>query len=700
MDVRISVMLLGSVAFLMVLFYMVNYRDDNIRRYAWSIISSAIGTFGGSILFSALCEIPRLATIGVLHDNALPFDLVLNYGFFLCLFVLLQATVGFISGTICERHAPASLDEGVWVVADNTRADYGRRVGVEELRGHIGRKNVAYIDGRQVFVRRLREQMDKRVSKLQCFGSLFAFMTGFAAIHAGGTLQHLPYFAESPGMAVVSVFINQVFLFLTFRGAQCWRRCLTGSSSGRDERDTLFDEQIYDSQNDIGNLALSFLAIQALRFQVTGLLPNTDGLEEPEELMRSKCVIMLYACGFVFALLAVVLVFVSGVLQYSWLRRVVGVYQGTAAMCFAWCVLCATRWQAMRIDALVVVAAEPGTMAGQLLLALVLSLGAFLLMFPLRKVEDLAGKEPLAQQAGIIGVVQNIITALGVLVGVSWTSCFVVAVDAVTSSSPRPLILKDLLTMGVLILLIPAWQKYILPKVLAYRQLLADHLEVRGGADVADHSWSRQLRAVMGSDHDYSKLSIAELEKVDQPHVWRFHRDVDSRLSGQARLGDGASRGPDGRMQATPLRVKIVSARGIRRADWLPGRKSDPYVECTVLDRPGSKVIRTPVLQKTLEPVWNYEDDLPDYVSGDALVFSVMDQDFIKSDDILGRATLMGSDLVPNGFTGDLLLIDAGKGARAYLKVQVTPIARDGASSNSANNWYREPSASALHPLQ
>jgi len=98
--------------------------------------------------------------------------------------------------------------------------------------------------------------------------------------------------------------------------------------------------------------------------------------------------------------------------------------------------------------------------------------------------------------------------------------------------------------------------------------------------------------------------------------------------------------------------------------------------------------------------VWNYEDDLPDYVSGDALVFSVMDQDFIKSDDILGRATLMGSDLVPNGFTGDLLLIDAGKGARAYLKVQVTPIARDGASSNSANNWYREPSASALHPLQ
>lgn len=47
-------MLLGSVAFVMLLFYVVNWPDDDIRLYAWTIISTTLSIFTAVLAFSGV----------------------------------------------------------------------------------------------------------------------------------------------------------------------------------------------------------------------------------------------------------------------------------------------------------------------------------------------------------------------------------------------------------------------------------------------------------------------------------------------------------------------------------------------------------------------------------------------------------------------------------------------------------------------
>ncbi|CAK0873360.1 unnamed protein product [Prorocentrum cordatum] len=105
------------------------------------------------------------------------------------------------------------------------------------------------------------------------------------------------------------------------------------------------------------------------------------------------------------------------------------------------------------------------------------------------------------------------------------------------------------------------------------------------------------------------------------------------------------------------LRVSVVSAKGLRNADWFG--KSDPYCICEV---PGSLQSRftTDVVDDCLEPVWNKTVEF-DWHRGAPLEFTVMDKDvWPKEDDLLGRATLPSERFFPFGFDGDLPLAMSG----------------------------------------
>jgi len=52
--VTVSVMLLGSVAFVMALFYLVNWYDSDIRLYTWKMISATLSIFMAVLLFGAV----------------------------------------------------------------------------------------------------------------------------------------------------------------------------------------------------------------------------------------------------------------------------------------------------------------------------------------------------------------------------------------------------------------------------------------------------------------------------------------------------------------------------------------------------------------------------------------------------------------------------------------------------------------------
>mmetsp|Transcript_86728 Transcript_86728/g.240559 ORF Transcript_86728/g.240559 Transcript_86728/m.240559 type:complete len:1129 (+) Transcript_86728:53-3439(+) len=139
--------------------------------------------------------------------------------------------------------------------------------------------------------------------------------------------------------------------------------------------------------------------------------------------------------------------------------------------------------------------------------------------------------------------------------------------------------------------------------------------------------------------------------------------------------------------QKQQLGVEVLSARGLRAADW--GGTSDPFC---VVEVPGKKLskFQTPVVKKTLTPVWNHSGEIAEFVPGDKLSFSVFDYDRWKSPDFLGKLVLTSDQFYPHGFEGELPLSEAGKGIAAYLKVRITP---DGAAA------WRQSAQVGLTPL-
>jgi len=103
--------------------------------------------------------------------------------------------------------------------------------------------------------------------------------------------------------------------------------------------------------------------------------------------------------------------------------------------------------------------------------------------------------------------------------------------------------------------------------------------------------------------------------------------------------------------------VNILRADGLKSADF--GGKSDPYVVCGIPGKPKT-TFRTKVKMKTVNPVWEEEDELIGYEEGDNIEFTVFDYDRIGADDPLGNVTLQSDQFHPDGFQGTLSLIDKG----------------------------------------
>jgi len=126
---------------------------------------------------------------------------------------------------------------------------------------------------------------------------------------------------------------------------------------------------------------------------------------------------------------------------------------------------------------------------------------------------------------------------------------------------------------------------------------------------------------------------------------------------------------------AEPLLLKIVGAAGLRNADEGSGGNSDPYCICEIEGQPGCRV-ETGAVEDADDLVWNCRTELHGYFLGDNLLFTVMDRDTGKEDDLLGRAVLKGEVLEAGDFDGELVLTETGvvEGAAVLgIKVQVPP---------------------------
>eukprot|EP00404_Azadinium_spinosum_P045697 CAMPEP_0180820580 /NCGR_PEP_ID=MMETSP1038_2-20121128/70362_1 /TAXON_ID=632150 /ORGANISM="Azadinium spinosum, Strain 3D9" /LENGTH=627 /DNA_ID=CAMNT_0022862683 /DNA_START=83 /DNA_END=1968 /DNA_ORIENTATION=- len=442
-------------------------------------------------------------TVEVFTDP-LPFAcrLVVAYGLFLALYLAMLVTIEGSSRGWSQQDA-TDLEESFWVIADTIRADCGERVQEDQITQRSAtKKNVASIEGSEVFVRRLAVARTDRLRSVKCWSSLFAFMTGFAAINAGGVLQQHDFFASSPMAALVPVFLNQIILFIVFLVSQQVLDSAANAPKADGDRHgwrmTLFRQELRRSETHVAALSLSFLAVQVLRFQLTGDLPQKEGLDRNTMPHSWYSVLGLSACCIVFAAFNVILAIRVGqqapaaglLVQGSG-----GHVQDGGCQLFRMVLDVCDEVEAFRLDRalgpMLAPSLDPGSVAGRVVIAIVISCGSFVLIFVLDSIED-----RWADEGPLVGeVLQSGFTSLGLLVGFSWESCLDTCVTATASLMPSPEATKLLLAAVVASLVIPAWKNYVHGKVLSLQQMHEEHKQVQSGESY-DFDWRPQENVV------------------------------------------------------------------------------------------------------------------------------------------------------------------------------------------------------------
>mmetsp|Transcript_42560 Transcript_42560/g.75411 ORF Transcript_42560/g.75411 Transcript_42560/m.75411 type:complete len:275 (-) Transcript_42560:97-921(-) len=136
--------------------------------------------------------------------------------------------------------------------------------------------------------------------------------------------------------------------------------------------------------------------------------------------------------------------------------------------------------------------------------------------------------------------------------------------------------------------------------------------------------------------------------------------------------------------QGSILTIMIHSARGLRDADFMPGRdKSDPICRVEIIGKPDTQCV-SHVVKDCLDPVWDYECKISGVWDGDILLFQVFDQDDYATaggksddDDLLGKVMLALEEISSEPV--ELELEDTGfkKGERAFVTVSVSRLDLD-----------------------
>lgn len=472
-DIGVAELLIGTVAAVMFIFYLVNWRDDTIRRYSWAITSTTVCIFISVPLFNCI-----IASVHLLIGGApLPVHVVVGILLVIGLFATIQAIAGVMSGALCSSSS-GSLEEEVWVIDDPTHIGRGTRMQSDQLRSLVldegsrsgAHKNVGYDGGCEVFASKAATEEDDRTVRMSCYMSLLTFTTAFAIMDAVGTWQQIEFFSAKLGMAALPAVATQALMFCFFSLCRVLRR-LRRKQAEPSGPEVLWESESNQSESDIVSLSASFLIVQLLRFSTSGVLPDKTGIERPERPHSLGYVMSLYAAG-------LIAVSISILMQHPSLLRktkptdssellyyVSRTIQQTCSMICAWCLIFGMRGMAMRIKKMKDWGINPGTMAWQLALATATTIVTFVSVFILRRIQQSA-----PQKADIL--LHSVFTTFSLLVGLNWQRVFALALRRACSTSPRPALMEVAVSLAVVVIVAPAWRMYILTKVYRHQMQL------------------------------------------------------------------------------------------------------------------------------------------------------------------------------------------------------------------------------------
>eukprot|EP00747_Dinoflagellata_sp_TGD_P132200 gnl/TRDRNA2_/TRDRNA2_175058_c1_seq1.p1 gnl/TRDRNA2_/TRDRNA2_175058_c1~~gnl/TRDRNA2_/TRDRNA2_175058_c1_seq1.p1 ORF type:complete len:515 (+),score=77.50 gnl/TRDRNA2_/TRDRNA2_175058_c1_seq1:110-1654(+) len=412
--VAVAATLLGAIGFQMVVFYLTNHRDADMRKYTYGVISQTIGIFSAVLVFASLHDILQ---DWVFKDVSESTHTVVSFVHHFFWNFVLQIALAYLSGAL--------MNDDIKVQTDPESLD---------------------VD-------------------LKCFALLLAHLTGFASIMAWANLQQLEPFKQSPAFAALVVPFAIIYLFiLQFICGKIRQRLSSRDGREADKFEELYDEEASESEIDIMGLTVFFLLVQILRFAIGGALPSSLGTEEMGDLCSHTPLQMagLISTGIFFN----VVVFLIVMFKPKSLGEIANRFTNTAlavlGMSFAWCVFFGAKWFVASFPQ---IHAHPKS--AQMLIGLILAIFMSGISFGLIRVLDRIADSDCTGDEVDKGV-RQVISAFGILVGFAWERCFDKAIEhlaSVFSETARHLVVF-LLAMSCAIIVVPAWRLYILPMVL------------------------------------------------------------------------------------------------------------------------------------------------------------------------------------------------------------------------------------------
>jgi len=411
MNAGISVMLLGSVGFMMGLFYLVHQQDLDRQKYSWQVISSTISIFSAVLLFQGVNGVVETTLLDGASESI---ELLVGIVHMLVWFVVLQLLLAFISGAVaCSSCLQFLFPEG---------------------------------------------EASKKLN-LKCWAVLLGHITGFATINAFALLQ------QQVPRNLCSTFVVApmawLLVFLIGRVTNQVREAVAlGDDGVEDISEKMWDEETEETEDDVVGLAVSFLVVQTVRFAVGGSLPNAEGQESAAAMEQHTGfqIMSLMGTGVVFAVLEV--------LRTVFIKRQFGRFtvqmRNIVAMCFAWCLFFSSEWLFSK---------ECPYFEGMLkevVIALFVTTVALIFIFFLDVIADLpeTGKD-------VDKAIRAVVQALGILIGFSWEKAFDTAVEGVSESTEKyapPSGTKLVMAIVLAGVVVPAWRMHILPTILAFEE--------------------------------------------------------------------------------------------------------------------------------------------------------------------------------------------------------------------------------------
>jgi len=455
----VSYTLLSTTAFSLMAVYLVNWNDDDVRRYAWDVISMALSIFTSLLAFVNLTNwleglVNADADVGV--------RCMLGYSMFILWFGALLVAIGFSSGVLCSTIPDEEFEMEDWVVEDEMLTSHKDLVDASRIvYKRWGRAIATDDDNHPVFCRQRNLAMEEIEGRMRSLLVFFSHTTAFAATYAGVALMHVSFFAQNALCSLLAVVINLLGVFLAFRFAELF------TCRGKMEKLVdLFFEAVDDAEIDVLGLSASYLLVSCLAFGITGMQSNFELYQMPSSLSLNRA-LAIFASGLAILVLSVVLVVTwrRKPNETAWRTKTRELSQSALSLVFSWCAVRSVQWTIVDLCKKQVVTLLPASLVVLLASALTMSAASFVLILPLDKIED-----RVRSLGGAGRIFKDVIIALGVVVGVSWEPVFNKSVAVAAHSFSNPPVVRLLLSAAIVLLLLPAWKRFVLTKQISYTE--------------------------------------------------------------------------------------------------------------------------------------------------------------------------------------------------------------------------------------